>query len=194
MSSAMEARSAASMTCGSKGGRLRCAGLPRTDGPAGSAIRCKAAAALLEGLPDARSGRRPRWRLHGHLPLERVGGCQLLGRSAIPVVDLGQATREFRRSPVPTPISTLLRFRPVDRAEHDEIRRLVAVDQHVVRRAAAEFCSSAAARPTPLPVSAAWPANASPQGTPCGSVPGPWHHRGRGHTSIPASPAAPGTR
>ncbi|MFI5717415.1 allophanate hydrolase subunit 1 [Nocardia sp. NPDC051750] len=72
-------------------------------------------------------------------PSSGVGGYQLLGRSAIPVVDLGQATREFRRSPVLTPISTLLRFRPVDRAEYDEIRRLVAVDQHVVRRAPAEF-------------------------------------------------------
>ncbi|WP_232330793.1 5-oxoprolinase subunit B family protein [Nocardia fusca] len=72
-------------------------------------------------------------------PSSGVGGYQLLGRSAIPVVDLGQATREFRRSPVLTPISTLLRFRPVDRAEYDEVRRLVAVDQYVVRRAPAEF-------------------------------------------------------
>lgn len=72
-------------------------------------------------------------------PSSGVGGYQLLGRSAIPVVDLGQATREFRRSPVLTPISTLLRFRPVDRAEYDEIRRLVAADQYVVRRAPAEF-------------------------------------------------------
>ncbi|MFI9536867.1 allophanate hydrolase subunit 1 [Nocardia fusca] len=72
-------------------------------------------------------------------PSSGVGGYQLLGRSAIPVVDLAQATREFRRSPVLTPISTLLRFRPVDRAEYDEVRRLVAVDQYVVRRAPAEF-------------------------------------------------------
>ncbi|WP_436701815.1 5-oxoprolinase subunit B family protein [Nocardioides sp. BYT-33-1] len=72
-------------------------------------------------------------------PSSGVGGYQLLGRSAIPVVDLSQATREFRRSPVLTPISTLLQFRPVDREEYDEVRRLVDHDEHVVRRAPVEF-------------------------------------------------------
>ena len=68
---------------------------------------------------------------------------KLLGRSAIPVVDLSQTTREFRRSPVLTPISTLLQFRPVEREEYDEVRRLVDADQYVVRRAPVEFSLSA---------------------------------------------------
>ncbi|NYI75841.1 5-oxoprolinase subunit B family protein [Nocardioides panzhihuensis] len=75
-------------------------------------------------------------------PSSGVGGYQLLGRSAIPVVDLSQTTREFRRSPVLTPISTLLQFRPVDRAEYDEVRRLVDADQYAVRRAPVEFSLS----------------------------------------------------
>ncbi|MFJ2755416.1 allophanate hydrolase subunit 1 [Nocardioides sp. NPDC087217] len=72
-------------------------------------------------------------------PSSGVGGYQLLGRSAIPVVDLTQAAREFRRSPLLTPISTLLQFRPVGREEYDEVRRLVDADEHVVRRAPVEF-------------------------------------------------------
>ncbi len=72
-------------------------------------------------------------------PSSGVGGYQLLGRSAIPVVDLSQATREFRRSPVLTPISTLLQFRAVAREEYDEVRRHVDADKHVVRRAPVEF-------------------------------------------------------
>lgn len=75
-------------------------------------------------------------------PSSGVGGYQLLGRSAIPVVDLGQTTREFRRSPVLTPISTLLQFRPVDREEYDDVRRLMDADQYVVRRAPVEFSLS----------------------------------------------------
>ena len=72
-------------------------------------------------------------------PTSGVGGYQLLGRCAIPVVDLTQTRREFGRSPVLTPISTLLQFRAVDRDEYNEVRRRVAADEHVVRRAPVEF-------------------------------------------------------
>lgn len=82
-------------------------------------------------------------------PSSGVGGYQLLGRSAIPVVDLSQSTREFRRSPVLAPISTLLQFRSVDRQEYDDIRRRVDRDEHVVRRAPVDF-SLAAFEENPL--------------------------------------------
>lgn len=72
-------------------------------------------------------------------PVDGVGGYQLLGRAAVPVVDLHQRSREFASSQVLTPISTLIQFRSIDRAEYDDIRRQVASDRYVFKRRPVEF-------------------------------------------------------
>ncbi|GAA2275434.1 allophanate hydrolase subunit 1 [Actinomadura luteofluorescens] len=72
-------------------------------------------------------------------PVSGVGGYQLLGRAAVPVVDLYRRSREFKASRVLTPISTLIQFRPIDRAEYDEIRYEVESDHYVFKRQPVEF-------------------------------------------------------
>lgn len=72
-------------------------------------------------------------------PVNGVGGYQLLGRAAVPVVDLHQRSRQFQSSPVLTPISTLIQFRSIDRAEYDEIRRQVDADCYVFNRHSVDF-------------------------------------------------------
>lgn len=72
-------------------------------------------------------------------PTDGVGGYQLLGRAAVPVVDLHQHSREFHASPVLTPISTLIQFRSVDRSEYDDIRHRVETDQYFFIRVPVTF-------------------------------------------------------
>ncbi|MCP9955670.1 5-oxoprolinase subunit B family protein [Actinomadura madurae] len=72
-------------------------------------------------------------------PVDGVGGYQLLGRAAVPVVDLYQRSREFTSSRVLTPISTLIQFRSIDRAEYDDIQHRVECDRYAVKRHPVEF-------------------------------------------------------
>lgn len=72
-------------------------------------------------------------------PTDGVGGYQLLGRAAVPVVDLYQVSPIFATSPVLTPISTLISFRAVDRSEYDDIECSVSAGHHVVARRPVTF-------------------------------------------------------
>ncbi|WP_033290448.1 5-oxoprolinase subunit B family protein [Amycolatopsis jejuensis] len=72
-------------------------------------------------------------------PTGGVGGYQLLGRAAIPVVDLTGSQPGFEDSVVLTPISTLIQFRAVDRPEYDDIRERVAAGAYAVAEHPVDF-------------------------------------------------------
>ncbi|WP_280394369.1 5-oxoprolinase subunit B family protein [Nocardia brasiliensis] len=55
-------------------------------------------------------------------PTSGVGGYQLLGRSPVPVVDLGQTLPGFENSMVLTKAAGLIRFRPIDGDQYRDIR------------------------------------------------------------------------
>ena len=55
-------------------------------------------------------------------PTSGVGGYQLLGRSAVPVVDLTQTTPGYEKSMVLTKSSSLIQFRPIHGDQYRDIR------------------------------------------------------------------------
>ncbi|QMU22799.1 5-oxoprolinase subunit B family protein [Gordonia rubripertincta] len=72
-------------------------------------------------------------------PVESPGGFQLLGRSALPVVDLSMTRPGFTSSPVLLPAPTLVKFTPVDESGYDEVVTAFEAGTHEINRAAIEF-------------------------------------------------------
>ncbi|MCR5977865.1 carboxyltransferase domain-containing protein [Gordonia jinghuaiqii] len=72
-------------------------------------------------------------------PSEAPGGFQLLGRAAVPVVDLTMTRPGFTESPVLLPAPTIVKYRPVDQSGYDEVESAVEAGTYEMNRAAIEF-------------------------------------------------------
>lgn len=72
-------------------------------------------------------------------PAESPGGFQLLGRAAVPVVDLEMKRPGFTESPVLLPAPTIVKYQRVDQSGYDEVVAAVEAGTYEVNRAAVEF-------------------------------------------------------
>jgi urea carboxylase len=72
-------------------------------------------------------------------PARGAGGYQLVGRAATPVFDLAQKLPDFATDPVLAKAGMVVKYRPIDRDEYDEIRKDVESATYRYRRISVEF-------------------------------------------------------
>lgn len=76
-------------------------------------------------------------------PAESPGGFQLLGRAAVPVVDLEMRRPGFTESPVLLPAPTIVKYLPVDLSGYSEVESASEAGTYAINRTAVEFDLSA---------------------------------------------------
>jgi urea carboxylase len=79
-------------------------------------------------------------------PARGAGGYQLVGRAATPVFDLSQSLPDFVDNPVLARAGMLVKYRPIDRDEYDDVRRQVDARTYRYRRRPVAFALEAFTR------------------------------------------------